>query len=70
MENILKQLRISKGLEQKECADALGISSRTLARYENGHPICDSFIMHSIAEYYGVTMDFLYKSTNESLQDI
>ena len=36
MENQIKELRQSRGISQQKCADDLGISMRTLQRYEKG----------------------------------
>lgn len=58
----LKKLRIKKGVTQKECSEATEISIRTLSRYENGHNIGDPVFLRVLAEYYEVSMDYLYKS--------
>ena len=36
MENQIKELRQRRGISQQRCADYLGISLRTLQRYEKG----------------------------------
>lgn len=36
MENQIKELRQRRGISQQKCADDLGISLRTLQRYEKG----------------------------------
>ncbi len=36
MENQIKELRQRRGISQQKCADDLGISMRTLQRYEKG----------------------------------
>ena len=51
----LKQLRISKGLTQNECAKIIGIPLRTYVRYENDlnktNTIKYSFIINKLNEY-------------------
>ena len=56
----LKSLRKTKGVPQKECSEATGISIRTLSRYENGHNIGDPHNMKALADYFGVPIDYLY----------
>lgn len=56
---ILKQLREEKGLGQKELAAVLYVSNGTISNYENGvhSPSLDTLC--AIADYYGVSVDFL-----------
>ena len=58
----LREVRKSKGLTQKEVAEALLISKDSLSRYERGEqdPRLDVAIRLSI--YYKVSMDYLYNS--------
>ena len=62
----LKNLRKAKGILQKECSEATGISIRTLSRYENGYSIGDPHNLKVLAEYYEVPIDFLYSEKNSS----
>jgi len=56
---ILKELRMKKGLKQSEMADILGITPQAYQRYEYGtsEPNADGFSM--LADFYGVTTDYL-----------
>lgn len=56
---ILRDLRIKKGLTQSEIADILGITQQAYQRYEYGtsEPNADGFSF--LADFYHVTADFL-----------
>lgn len=55
----LKKLRLQKGKTQEELADILGISRGCLANYETGKRMPDGEMLGRIAQYLGVTVDFL-----------
>ena len=64
MENInigskLAELRNSLSLTQGEVATALGISNKTLSKYENGISEPSLTMLIKIAEYYGVSTDYI-----------
>ncbi len=56
---ILKQLRKSHGLTQKELGVKVGLSKAVVSKYENGmgYPNFDTLIQ--IANHFGVTTDYL-----------
>lgn len=56
---ILKELRTKRGLKQSDLADLLKISQQAYQRYEAGasEPNADGFTM--LANFYGVTIDYL-----------
>lgn len=56
---ILTDLREEKGVYQKELASHLNVSIATISNYENGvhHP--DLATLCQIADYFGVTTDYL-----------
>ncbi len=56
---ILKELRVKKGLKQSELANILGITQQAYQRYEYGtsEPNADGF--EFLADFYGVTTDYL-----------
>lgn len=56
---ILTNLREEKGVYQKELAACLNVSIATISNYENGvhHPDLDTLCR--IADYFGVTTDYL-----------
>lgn len=64
MGNRLKELRERKGISQQLCADEVGISVRTLQRYEHGKPGCIEYLI-KLAKYYSVSLDYLEGETDE-----
>ena len=61
--NRITQLRIEKGIYQKELADNLQVSVATISNYENGRHIPDPNTLCKIADYFCVTTDFLLGRT-------
>ena len=59
LSTILKQLREEKGLVQKELAAVLHVSNGTVSNYENGVHSPNLDILCKIADYYGVSVDYL-----------
>lgn len=55
----LRELRATKKLNQDEVAEACGISRIALARYETGTRTPRAGYVARLAEYYGVTIDYL-----------
>lgn len=56
---VLKQLRKSHNLTQQELGLHIGLSKAVISKYENGmgYPTFDILIL--IADYFGVTTDYL-----------
>lgn len=52
--NFLKELRKEKGNTQEEIAEILGISSRSVSRWENGNTMPDLRFLVELADYYNV----------------
>jgi len=52
--NFLRELRKTKGLTQEQVAEKLGISSRTISRWETGVYMPDISMLVDIAEMYDV----------------
>lgn len=50
----LKQLRNEKGVTQEQLAEILGVSGRTVSRWETGRNLPDLSILVQISEYYQV----------------
>lgn len=55
----LKELRISKKLLQRDIADVLNCSTPVYCRYEKGEREPPFDIIKKLADYYGVTVDYL-----------
>lgn len=58
-ENI-KNKRKEKGMTQRELADALGISDKTVSRWESGVQVPDALILPDVARLLGTTVSALY----------
>ena len=61
----LKELRIEKGVEQKQVAVELGITQRRLSSWESGTYEPDIEWLKKLANYYNVTVDYLIGRTDE-----
>lgn len=57
-------LRIEKGIYQKELAAYLNVSVATISNYEKGHHAPDLTTLGKIADFFGVTTDYLLGRTS------
>ena len=53
----LAALRKDAGMTQQEAADRLGVSNKTISKWENGGGLPDITVLPALAELYGVTVD-------------
>ncbi len=53
----LKELRKEKGMTQEELGKAIGVTNKTISKWENGNymPPIDVFVM--LSELYGVSIN-------------
>lgn len=67
---VLKRLRKSHNLTQKELGSYVGLSKAVVSKYENGlgYPNFDTLIR--IADYFGVTTDYLLGVDNGKTIDV
>ena len=56
----IRELRHRDGRTQEAIAEALGVTSQAVSRWESGGSYPDMEIMPSIANYFGVTIDELF----------
>lgn len=56
----IRTLREQTGKSRKVTSELCGLSSNALSRYERGEVIPDSESLGKIADYFGVTMDYLW----------
>lgn len=56
---ILKQLRDSRGLTLKQMGEYLGVSHMTYQRYEKNDCDVSTEMLSKLADFYGVTTDYL-----------
>ncbi len=61
---ILKQLRGERNLYQKDVASFLGCTSQAISAYEKNDREPDLETLKSLANYYGVTVDYLLGNNN------
>lgn len=64
IKNRLKQLRKEANLTQKDLADKLNISKGSIAMYETGKRSPDNEILSIIADFFGVSTDYLLGRTD------
>lgn len=55
----LKDLRCNKGLTQRELAKALNVTKSAISGYESGLRVPSLEGLHAIANYFGVSIDYL-----------
>ena len=60
----IKELRESRNMQQKELASILGISPNALSQYENGKREANQHIVSRIAEFFNVSVDYIYERTD------
>lgn len=62
----LKQLRNEKGITQEQLAEILGVSGRTISRWETGTNLPDLSILVQISEYYEVEIKEILNGERKS----
>ena len=60
----LKELREERGFTQKQIADELGLNSVTYLHYEKEQREPPLGLLADIAQFYGVTVDYLLGITD------
>ena len=67
--NRIKALREDRDLRQSDVANATGIDQRTLSNYETGKTNPDSFAIIKLADFFGVSCDYLLGVNDISIID-
>ena len=62
----LKELRREKGITQEQLADELGVSGRTISRWETGSNMPDISLLVEIAEFFDVSIPEIIKGERKS----
>lgn len=67
---VLKQLRKSRSLTQKELGAHIGLSKAVISKYENGmgYPSYDTLLL--LARYFGVSTDYLLGAESGKTVDV
>lgn len=63
----LQEIRKDHGLTQKQLAEILGISWRTVGAYETNSCMPDCDILVEISKYFNVSLDYLLGLVDEQL---
>ncbi len=63
----LREMRKKAGLTMKEVGSAVGSAESTMSLYETGKRQPDFCTMKRIADYFGVTVDYLMRSEVEEI---
>ena len=62
----LKALRREKGITQEQLAEELGVSGRTISRWETGYNMPDISLLVEIAEFFDVSIPEIIKGERKS----
>lgn len=54
---LLRELRKAKNITQEQLAETLGVSNRSVSRWENGNTLPDFDLLLELAKYYQVGVD-------------
>ena len=57
--NRIRDLREDRDLRQSDVANATGIDQKTISNYETGKTNPDSFAIIKLAEFFGVSTDYI-----------
>jgi len=60
----LKAIREDRDIRQKDIANYLNVSQNTYSQYETGVISLTAEVLVKLADYYGVTVDYLLDRTN------
>ena len=63
-ENRLRDLREDRDLKQRDIAELLKVHQTTYSDYELGRLNIPVAVLHTLADFYGVSVDYLLGRTN------
>ncbi len=66
----LKELRIAQKLYQKDIADMLGVDRTTYTKYESGASEPDIATLIQLADFFGVTVDYLINHKEKGVSEM
>lgn len=59
----IRALRLEKNMTQRQLADKVGVDRTSLSSYENNKRVPDLFILCSLADVFGISLDELVGRT-------
>ena len=65
----LRELREDRDLRQIDVANATGIDQKTLSNYETGKTAADMYSLIKIADFFGVSLDYLTGRYDYDIKD-
>lgn len=60
----LKKLRTQAGISQQQLADVIGVSQQSINKYENHNIEPDIHTIIALADYFGISVDYLIGHTD------
>ena len=68
-ENRLRDVREDRDLKQRDIAELLKVHQTTYSDYELGRLNIPVAVLHTLADFYGVSVDYLLGRTNSKNPD-
>ena len=68
--NRIRELREDRDLRQIDVANATNIDQKTLSNYETGRTNPDSYAIVRLANFFGVTCDYLLGVSGRSMKNM
>lgn len=66
----LSELRIARGMTQKQLAEHLGVTIRTITNYENGSREPNIGILIELADIFSIPIDYLVGRTDDTAPEV
>lgn len=66
---MIRELRTDRGISQETLADVCGVSMQAVSKWENGQSCPDITFLPQLAEYFGVSVDYLLSGQNHITGD-
>lgn len=66
---VIRRLRLERGLRQEELGNAVGVSKQSVSNWENENIAPSVELLLRLADYFGVSTDYLLERTDRSTVD-
>jgi transcriptional regulator with XRE-family HTH domain len=60
----IRELREDADLTQEKIGRAINVPQRSYAYYESGHRMVPPHVLCALADFYGVSVDYILRRTN------